>query len=683
MQDGESYRYQAFISYAHADEASARWLQKKLEAYRVPKRLRQEHPELPRRLYPVFRDRDELASGNDLSQAICDAMADAAALVVICSPAARASRWVNEEIRKFRNQANGQRIYCLIVNGSPERDSPQCAFPTALLKDEAGQPLPEPLAADLAQNADGTRGSLIKIAAGLLEVGVDDLRQRDAQRQVRFWSAVAAGSVAITLLTIGLAIMVYLAKQESELRRGQAENMIGFMLGDLREKLEPLGRLDLLDAVGDQATDYFAALGGHGSEEEIMARAMALRQIGEVRFSQGQLEPALEAFVESRKVASELSASDQQNEYFLFELGQAEFWVGYVAWERRDLDGADQAFKAYKAISDELYARDPGNEDYLLERLYAASNLGSVSLERGDPQAAANHFQDAIAINESMLVANPEDLALKHELAGSLSWLASAQMDAGELNAAQSTLLRCYTILEALHLSKARAKYSEDFGENTLILAQLQLHLGLVDKSMRHRQQGLSIFRELVLQDPENAHWQEGFQSARWRVAEIYLLQNRLQDAADLLKPSRESLLALLEADPTDLGLMQRLALVEVTLARLLLQQRNSIEAQAIARLALAHSQQSLAGGRAGNKHLREAAEVALHAGDVFSAGGQADAAMAAWDEALGVTLPATDNAPLTRALRASLYRRLEQQDTAEVLAQELHSLGFVDPRYQ
>ncbi len=29
------------------------------------------------------------------------------------------------------------------------------------------------------------------------------------------------------------------------------------MLGDLREKLEPLGKLDILDAVGAQAMQYF------------------------------------------------------------------------------------------------------------------------------------------------------------------------------------------------------------------------------------------------------------------------------------------------------------------------------------------------------------------------------------------------------------------------------------------
>jgi hypothetical protein len=120
----ETRRYKAFISYSHADEAHASWLQRALEHYRTPKALRRSRPDLPARLYPIFRDSAELASSTDLSESIQRAMDDSDALVVICSPAARASRWVNEEIRRFRASGRGERIFCLIVAGSPEPGVP-------------------------------------------------------------------------------------------------------------------------------------------------------------------------------------------------------------------------------------------------------------------------------------------------------------------------------------------------------------------------------------------------------------------------------------------------------------------------------------------------------------------------------------------------------------------------------
>ena len=63
------FRYRAFISYSHQDKAWADWLHRSLESYRIPQRLvGQVTPAgvVPKRLLPVFRDRDELASATDL-----------------------------------------------------------------------------------------------------------------------------------------------------------------------------------------------------------------------------------------------------------------------------------------------------------------------------------------------------------------------------------------------------------------------------------------------------------------------------------------------------------------------------------------------------------------------------------------------------------------------------------------
>ncbi|MGL4835689.1 MAG: toll/interleukin-1 receptor domain-containing protein, partial [Shewanella sp.] len=353
--------YKAFISYSHSDEQWARWLQRALEKYRPPKSLFVAHPDLPKRLFPIFRDRDELASGGELSESIHKAMQDSEALIVICSPAARASMWVNEEIKHFKAGDRGHRVFCFLVAGSPDAHAPDCAFPTAILQDEHGNVIHEPLAADATAKGDGKRNAMLKIAAGLLNVGVDDLKQRDAQRQARFWLTVAIGALFVAALTIGLAIYALNAKREAEIRRQQAENLIGFMLGDLRKNLEPIGKLELLDSVGDQAMKYFATLGNRGTAKELLDRAKALKQIGEVRKAQGELEPALKAFKQALIQSEALYKTDPSNNDYLFELGQAEFWVGYVAWERGDLKSAEPYFQNYMQYSRELLAREPNN----------------------------------------------------------------------------------------------------------------------------------------------------------------------------------------------------------------------------------------------------------------------------------------------------------------------------------
>ena len=69
-----------------------------------------------------------------------------------------------------------------------------------------------------------------------------------------------AGAFAFLLVVLvvvsWLAVRAERAHREADQRRRQAESLIGFMLGDLRTRLEAVNRLDALDAVGDRALDY-------------------------------------------------------------------------------------------------------------------------------------------------------------------------------------------------------------------------------------------------------------------------------------------------------------------------------------------------------------------------------------------------------------------------------------------
>ena len=92
-------RYRVFISYSHRDSRKATRLHRKLEAYRVPKILRSgtysDWANRPGRIRPVFLDRDELAAAHSLTQGVKQALDSSESLVVVCSPDAAASRWVN------------------------------------------------------------------------------------------------------------------------------------------------------------------------------------------------------------------------------------------------------------------------------------------------------------------------------------------------------------------------------------------------------------------------------------------------------------------------------------------------------------------------------------------------------------------------------------------------------------
>ena len=174
------FRYKAFISYSHRDRQWGAWLQRALERYRVPRRLvGSEGPfgTVPGRLAPVFRDREDLSSASDLSISVREALESSESLVVICSPTAAASEWVNEEISYFQGLGRHDRVFALIVDGDPQAEDPQQrCFPRALTVNPDGTPR-EPLAADARKWADGKLRAKLKIIAGILGMRLDDLRR--------------------------------------------------------------------------------------------------------------------------------------------------------------------------------------------------------------------------------------------------------------------------------------------------------------------------------------------------------------------------------------------------------------------------------------------------------------------------------------------------------------------------
>jgi len=679
-------RYAAFISYSHADEHWARWLQRSLERYRIPRRLRRDlgaaGTPLPSRLYPVFRDRDELASSNDLSAAIQSALDDSDALVVICSPAAAASQWVNAEVRHFQSTGRDRRIFTLVVDGSTRPTAPDCAFPPALLVTEDGRALPEPLAADPAEHADGRHGALLKIAAGLLGVGIDELRRRDAQRQVRLWSAVAAGAATVAAVTIGLAIAAQFARKEADLRRGQAEKLIGFMLGDLRRKLEPIGKLEVLDAVGDEAMAYFSTLGDRATDPERLSRAMALRQIGEVRRSQGLLDEASDAFEESLRQVTRLHANSPRNNEFLFELGQSEFWVGQTAFERNDLAMAAAALGRYMEHSRTLVEREPGNADFQRELSYAYSNLGTLARERRRPGEALAHFESGAAIEQRLLVQNPDDAALRYSLAESYSWAGTCLLDLGRLDDSEQSFRRALDLLGTLHRQGGNARHSEEYADVGALLAGVLAHRGEVAGAVAQLEQSNAVYAALAQHDPSNVGWQRNRLRGELLLAELKVARRDRTDDPEALQRISEAFQRLAAADPSNARLQQDLALAE-RLQALALWDNDRVDAALVVGRS-AYERIAAVAGRSGRETLRlNAALVAETYGRLLDATGNPQRAATVWSDALRSLTGESAEAPglVQQALTARLVALLGRTDEARQLAEGLRRRGFADPR--
>ena len=172
----------------------------------MPRNLQLER--FPPRLGKLFRDNEEFAAARDLGVEIEEALRASRFLIVICSPRAPQSPWVNKEIEYFRRLGRDGHILALLVEGTPEDAFPRPLCEVSVKETGDGERnRAEPLAADVRSIAGESsrlrrRHALLRIASRLLGCRFDDLLQRDAERRRRrfYQVGLAAALIGLTVL---------------------------------------------------------------------------------------------------------------------------------------------------------------------------------------------------------------------------------------------------------------------------------------------------------------------------------------------------------------------------------------------------------------------------------------------------------------------------------------------------
>jgi MTH538 TIR-like domain (DUF1863) len=424
-------RFAAFISYAHADAAMAAKLQSRLERYRLPRHIADTHAEGRAALGQIFRDREDLAAAPSLSDAIRAAIAEAEALIVICSPEAKASRWVGEEIALFRQLHPDRPVLAALVRGEPGD-----AFPAALTGDGI-----EPLAADLRREGDGEALGFLKIIAGIAGVPLDALVQRDAQRRLRRVMWITAGALAAMLVMGVMTTLAIQARNEAARQRAEAEGLVEYMLTDLRDKLRGVGRPELMNGVNQKAMNYYKAQGSLSNllPDSLERRARVLHAMGEDYDNSNKPELALASFREAHKATETLLAKDSYNPDRIFAHAQSEYWVGQAAWRKRDRETTTRHWQGYLAQAQKLLALDKDQARANLEIGYAFGNLCELYLnDKHDLQKAIDGCRRSIAHEVKAAEIKPGDHEIQMALANRYGWLADALLAQKSFDEARS-----------------------------------------------------------------------------------------------------------------------------------------------------------------------------------------------------------------------------------------------------
>jgi tetratricopeptide (TPR) repeat protein len=684
------HRYYAFLSYSHKDEALAEWLHAELERFRVPRALAGKltaNGAIPKRLSPIFRDEQELAAADDLTTEIEAALASSQFLIVLCSPSAAASRWTNAEIETFKRNHPEGCVLAAIASGEPfaseipGREAEEC-FPPALRYkfDRRGRltkKRAEPLAADLRDEGDGRRMGVLKLIAGMLGVGLDELVQRDTARRNRRFGYLVAASIAGMAVTSTLALTAIQARDAARDQRREAEGLVAFMLGDLKDKLEPIGRLDALDGVGSRVLAYYSKQDtSELSDASLLQRSRALSLMGEVATLRGDMDGALRLYAEASAGTAEAVRRKPEDPQRLFDHAQNVFYVGEIAHQRGHLDRAEAAMREYKRLADRMVAIDSNNLKWRMEVQYAEFNLGIVLQDQRKFAEASRQFAGALQTIEAVAAVDPKNADYQRSVALSLAWRADAQTAEGKIAEALATRRRQVAFLERLTGAAAGdADYRQKLVSARQRLGYLLATTGDVAAGAEQLRKSVVEAQALIQTDPTNTLWFDYAASSKLALAEVLLGSGDTAGAAEQTQSACALTERLLARDTKVVNWRTLLRDCLVLRTQLALAANDKAAALAISEQAAAVSKSIRSTDPVRDRY--EAAKALRLVGDAQKRSGNGAAAQAAWQEALA-TMPANvAERPGEMSERARVLQRLGRTGEAQQLAARLKSIGY------
>ena len=491
----DSPKYRAFLSYSHRDTKWATWLHKSLESYRPPKQLIgtiTARGPVPKRLAPIFRDREELASATDLGTLLNEALRQSACQIIICSPSSARSKWVNEEILAFKRLGREDRIFCLIVDGEPyasndpARADEEC-FPPALryrlgADGELSSTPTEPIAADARPGKDGRSNAKLKLIAGLLGVGFDALRQREQHRRQRQLFAIASGAIAGMVITSGLAAAALIARAQAQRqtviakREAETARQTTAFLVDLFKISDPS------EARGNSLTarevlDKGAARIETQLTKQPQIQATLLDTLGTVYMGlglYGQAKPLLESAVAKRQALVPAEPAD---------LAVSLSHTGDLLTMRAEYPPAEAAYLNAIALQRALPA-DQRDETALAKSLFG---LGNEQETAGRFADAERTLRDALALQQRLIKGPNGDTARTLE---ALAWAVNERDQNEALPMMQSAV--------AMQRKLWGAEPYPDYADALNSLGLLLKEQGDYDQSEKLLQESLAMFRRLL-----------------------------------------------------------------------------------------------------------------------------------------------------------------------------------------
>ena len=366
--------YDAFICYKHNErnDRAAATLRHALEHYRIPTEVQKASGK--QRFDRVFLDTDELSSCANLGAAIKDALVSASWLIVVCSPETPTSPWVAQEIDTFLEHHDASHILTVLTAGEPDESFPE-RLRTASRDDMMFAA--DARAATLSDMEKAIRrDTVLRVAAPMLGVSYDALKQRRRAWQMRRAMAALGVVLAVALAFAGVMWQDNLRIQ-AEYEKAQIRESHYLAQESERALLQEDNRFEAvriaLQALpsSEQSRPYVA--------EAERALSMALRHYGATNAT------TYEARLDAGGEVSAVCISDDLRYVTITSIADTTIWVstwdaqtGQQLWKKRlgDLATTSYGFVGGMFSTGEGYVKyAPGTDTLVVGTFHAVAGV--------------------------------------------------------------------------------------------------------------------------------------------------------------------------------------------------------------------------------------------------------------------------------------------------------------------
>jgi eukaryotic-like serine/threonine-protein kinase len=296
----------------------------------------------------------------------------------------------------------------------------------------------------------------------------------------------------------------------AEDRQREGEQLINFMLGDLADRLQPVGRLDVLESTISQVDQFYAKMpADQMTPESRHSQAKALYQFADIRASQGRLAESVTNYDRAIEQYTKLLAAYPTNLNWQFELTRTWNDLGISYARQADYTNALEALDQSLNLREHLIQLQPTNTWWLGAYGVTAMNLGQTCRHLDRLDQAGEYLHKAETVFRQWMTADPSSSLAKSRLATTLGALAHLESERGQLDEAD----KAYA--ENLQLARAGLIADPKSGDR---LSDVMLALDFVGETQTLKSnyvaavanlaESVNLGEQLTARDPANGEWQ-------------------------------------------------------------------------------------------------------------------------------------------------------------------------------